>query len=351
MRLQTLCLALLLTVSAAADNVSFSESGGRVASCSSSKGKAQVYDLGKKKLLVTIPVTYAALLPDGKHLVGVGSDSKLHYFDASTGKQLWKGSDEAKRFELSSDGRYVLVEDRVYGSKDGKLVGKWAPPNAFSPDAKYLLHGSYDSIEVRALPSGKVEREAKVAGIVGKIVASPGEVACAYSPDGRRTSMVLLGYPNFELKRNFDNAEAQASPDGSLSWSGDLIVSYNGKEVYRGKTGERVSVWGKGGGFLVGKGRKPFGFFSSSGVGIPNGEKSWRLVPGSTLGYTFVDGKVNIYHVVNGARYGEIGDVEAVGDSAKGGFLGLATKSGLQVIDTLATRKKAKLISVTLPKS
>lgn len=332
-----------------ADNLSFSRDGKVVVYCNSTKNKATVYEVaGKKPLLCTVAARYAKLAPDGKRLVTTSREGNLQCFDARSGKLLWKGGD-ARRMEVSSDGRYVLVEERLHDTATGKLLGKWRPPNALGPDSKTLVHGEYDSVQLLSLPSGKVEREAKVAGMVGTLSVNPGEVVCAYSPDGKRTTLTLLDYPSLGVKRSFDSPESPKSPDGSLEWKGELTVLNRGKVVYQGKVGERVSIWGKGGGFLLGHGRTPFAFCASNGVPIPGAEKNWRVVPGSSLGYTFVDKRLTFHNVLTGAKLGEVSGVEAVGDSANNGWLGYYGKSGLAVIRADSSVKAGKLVSKTLP--
>ncbi|MBN9416531.1 MAG: PD40 domain-containing protein [Candidatus Eremiobacteraeota bacterium] len=345
MRYLTSLLLVALSSMAHADNISFSRDGKRVVYCSSTKNQATVYDTAQKKpVLCTLKASFARLTADGKRVMIASPSSSLECHDSKTGKLLWKGGG-AKRLEVSSDGRYVLVEDRVYNSLDGKEIGKYRLPNALGPDSKALVHGEYDSVQLLELPSGKVLKDIKVAGMVGSLSVNPGEVVCAYSPDGKRTTLTLLEYPGLKTKRSFDNPESQKSPDGTLEWKDELAVFYRGKLVYKGKPGERVSIWGRGGGFLLGHGRSPFAFMASNGVPIAGAEKNWRVVPGTPLGFVFLDKRLTFFNVLTGAKLGEVSGVEAVGDSDASGWLGYYGKSGLTLVKAGASVKAGKLIS------
>jgi WD40 repeat protein len=206
-----------------------------------SDGNARVWDLGFRKVLLTLPhgrgVTAVAISPDGKTILTGGEDKMSRLWSLPRGVPVAP--------PLPHDGTVVAV--------------------AFSPDGKSFLTGSVD---------GKVRIGNTATGeLVGKALVHPAEVlAAAYSPDG---SEILTGCK--DLRARFWNV-AGRQPTGQEFRHPDLVraVAYSpdGKLILTGCANHQGFLWDRVTGQSIGEPLEEFSEVQSVGFSR-DGETLW----------------------------------------------------------------------------
>lgn len=126
-------------------------------------------------------------LPDGEHIVSLGTDGALRTYSCRTGGQVssvYLGDTHWYHMQISPDGRWLaltgyppaiqlisLESPRTRHSIPTRRVTAFA----FSPDSKYLAIGSQDSVHVVRVPFGQsVVRHGAGRGSVRNIWFDPG---------------------------------------------------------------------------------------------------------------------------------------------------------------------------------
>jgi WD40 repeat protein len=149
-------------------------------------------------------VTALFFLPDGKNLVAVSLDDKLHVYDTATGKErfaVMAHKDGAYALALSPDGKTLATGGgdgmvRLWDTNKFKEIGSFADQDkevlavAFAPDGKTLATGGADrAIRLRDAATGKQQliwhgHEFKVLSLAfspdGKTLASAGTCTAAF---------------------------------------------------------------------------------------------------------------------------------------------------------------------------
>ena len=208
-------LARLVGVSERIESLAFSPDGKRLAvtgGLPARMGEIQVWDIAKRKLALSVPVTYdtvygASWSPDGAKLAFGCGDNTLRGIDAKTGKQvLFMGShndwvldtvfsvDGKNLVSVGRDGAAKLTElaterfiDNITSITPGALKGGLASV-ARHPSRDEIVIGGADGVpKVYRVFRQTVRVIGDDSNLIRELPGLPGRIYCvAVSPDGKR---------------------------------------------------------------------------------------------------------------------------------------------------------------------
>ncbi len=254
--------ARLVGLSARIESVAFSPDGKKLAvtgGLPARMGEVQIWDVAKRKLDLSVPVTYdtvygASWSPDGKYVAFGCADSAVRVIDAKTGKiAMYQGAHDdwaldtvwsMKGDRIVSVGRDMTT--KLYEFKTSRFIDNLTSitPGALKGGTHAVArHPLRDEVLVGGADGApqvyRLDRVAKrVIGdnsnLVRKFPAMPGRIFdVAYSPDGKRVAAVssLDGHGFLHLyNSDFDSAVS------------DELKKIFGKRVAERKADEKKKV-------------------------------------------------------------------------------------------------------------
>ena len=160
-----------------------------------------VLDAATGEIILALPkASIFKFSPDGKHLISVNKDDRLHMVEITSGDEIWSYGEtlDAPTFTFSPTGRYVLVttpEAHLLDTTNGAEVYTWAgrvTDAAFSPDERLVATSdpSKPDVPVFDLTTGQLAYSLTVQnssnpGPVAIIWESNTGNSIRFSPDGR----------------------------------------------------------------------------------------------------------------------------------------------------------------------
>ncbi len=233
-------------------------------------------------------VLSVAFSPDGKYVLSGSSDATMKLWDIKTGEDIKTFDFEFEGLPVdvgvysvcfSPDGKYALSGGVEYGSGYGEMrlwdiktgeeiktfyfeehpVEVWGYSVCFSPDGKYALSGSSDTIKIWDIKTGKEIRAFDFEGYshqVDSVSFSPdGKYALSGSGDGtmrlwdiKTGEEIKTFYFEFEGHSGWVPSVA-FSPDGNYALSGSVKYdeyggTYHGEMIlWDIKTGEEIKTF------------------------------------------------------------------------------------------------------------
>jgi WD40 repeat protein len=346
-----------------------------------------VWDVTSRQLIRKpkgfVRVTSASFSPDGKR-VAVGDYPRYFgVFDSSNGmKKLWdyhgkwtggKDPQDAGGYDVrfSPDGSYLLAAGSSHGAQEGDTTVRLFDKNgrllhefpqwggrshgsgrnlSFSLDGKFLLRGEKKRLEVYSLPSGKKQTEIVLPGDFVRAETHPKGALCTFDVPDRPLSTRLFTIP--DLKDLYPNNNQAGipfqQPGGLLIWGskdGKLEISLDGLTVFQGGLDDSLRCWVEGGGCVITNDVGESTVLDAKGQKLGAAGTFMTIGKSGTLGVSIGYGNpTKIYNLQTGKLIGQLAFASGVVFSEDGTRFATVTKSGVLLIDVLASVQQSKLV-------